>query len=193
MTLSRRGFLRVTYGTAALATAATVGQTFTPLKDVSLLSPRVPGTGPQGLPVNRTAKDAKIVTDAYRLVVEGPRPFVLTLEELQRMPQHQARLPIACVEGWSAMATWTGVRVRDLLDRAGVPHDTRIRVESLEAVGSYRESVLDTAHARDGLTLLALRLHGDVLAPDHGYPVRLIAADRPGVLQTKWVARLGPA
>ena len=48
-------------------------------------------------------------------------------------------------------------------------------------------------HVRSPLTLLATRLNGQVLDADHGYPVRLIAPDRPGVLQTKWVQRVRPA
>ena len=44
--------------------------------------------------------------------------------------------------------------------------------------------------ADDPLTLLALQLNGEPLAIDHGYPGRLIAPNRPGVLQTKWVSRL---
>jgi DMSO/TMAO reductase YedYZ molybdopterin-dependent catalytic subunit len=43
---------------------------------------------------------------------------------------------------------------------------------------------------RDPLTLIALRVGGEVLHPDHGYPARLIAPNRPGVLQTKWVGRI---
>ena len=39
-------------------------------------------------------------------------------------------------------------------------------------------------------TLLALELNGEALDLDHGYPVRLIAPDRPGVLQTKWIHRV---
>lgn len=192
MTLSRRGFLRATYGAAAVATVATVGQTVSPLKDVSLLAPRVPDVGPQGLPVNRSAKDARIEQPLdYRLVVAGgSTPLSLTLDDLRAMAQHTVDLPIACVEGWSAMASWTGVRVRDLLDQAGIPHHKRVVVDSLEQRGSYRSSVLDHSHARDALTLLALKVHGEELAIDHGYPVRLIAPDRPGVLQTKWVWRL---
>jgi DMSO/TMAO reductase YedYZ molybdopterin-dependent catalytic subunit len=49
---------------------------------------------------------------------------------------------------------------------------------------------LPAAHAADPLTLLALRINGAVLDPDHGYPCRIIAPSRPGVLQTKWVTRL---
>ena len=42
----------------------------------------------------------------------------------------------------------------------------------------------------DDRTLLALALDGEPLSLDHGFPARVIAPDRPGVLQTKWVARI---
>jgi DMSO/TMAO reductase YedYZ molybdopterin-dependent catalytic subunit len=45
-------------------------------------------------------------------------------------------------------------------------------------------------YASDPSTLLALRLNGEPLSIDHGYPARVIAPARPGVLQTKWVRRL---
>lgn len=196
MTLSRRGFLRATYATSGIVTLATLGQTVTPLRHVSLLAPRRPDIGPQGFPVNRTAKDAGVLEQlagGYALTVLGPRPVTLTLTELQAMPQHQVRLPIACVEGWSAMRTWSGVRLRDLLDLVGVSRDSHVMVDSMEKSGNYRASRLDPHQARHNLTLLALRVNGEVLDPDHGYPLRLIAADRPGVLQTKWVRMVGPA
>jgi DMSO/TMAO reductase YedYZ molybdopterin-dependent catalytic subunit len=50
--------------------------------------------------------------------------------------------------------------------------------------------VLSPAHAGDGDTLLALFLDGEPLHLDHGFPVRLIGPNRPGVLQTKWVSEL---
>jgi DMSO/TMAO reductase YedYZ molybdopterin-dependent catalytic subunit len=50
--------------------------------------------------------------------------------------------------------------------------------------------VLQANFAADDRTLLALGLAGEPLALDHGYPCRLIAPNRPGVLQTKWVERL---
>jgi DMSO/TMAO reductase YedYZ molybdopterin-dependent catalytic subunit len=55
---------------------------------------------------------------------------------------------------------------------------------------SYRAADVSATHANDRDTLLALRLNGEELHLDHGYPVRLIGPNRPGVLQTKWVARL---
>jgi DMSO/TMAO reductase YedYZ molybdopterin-dependent catalytic subunit len=44
--------------------------------------------------------------------------------------------------------------------------------------------------ARDPDTLLATHVNGEPLHLDHGYPLRLIGPDRPGVMQTKWVTRL---
>ena len=188
----RRGFLLAVGAAVAGVTVLTVGQTVRPLAPLALLAPRKPDVGPQGLPVNRTAVGARIQPAGpdYRLRVEGPRPYELSLAELRALPQHAATLPIACVEGWSASGHWRGVRLRDLLDRAGAPAGASVRVSSLERNGLYRESTVDGAHATDGLTLLALELNGEPLSLDHGSPVRLIAPNRPGVLQTKWVARV---
>jgi DMSO/TMAO reductase YedYZ molybdopterin-dependent catalytic subunit len=181
---------------AGLITLLTVGQTVRPLAPAALLAPRRPGTGPQGLPVNRTAGAAGVLPmvrdPAYRLVVAGPAgEQSLDLAALTALPQHTAVLPIACVEGWSSTATWTGVRLRDLVALAGGDPDRAwVEVESLQATGRYRASTVDPPHTRSPLTLLALRLGGETLHVDHGYPVRLIAPDRPGVLQTKWVGRI---
>ncbi|WP_210586821.1 molybdopterin-dependent oxidoreductase [Streptomyces sp. GESEQ-35] len=181
-------------GTAVGAvTLFTAGQSITPLKDLALLAPRDPDVGPQGLPVNRTARSAGVTEEAvrdWRLRVEGPTPYELTLDELRAMPQHRVELPIACVEGWSKSAHWEGVRIKDLLARAGLPDGARLRIVSLQRRGGYGVTEMDHPYTRDDLTLLALRLNGATLAPDHGYPARIIAPNRPGVVQTKWVTRL---
>ncbi|MEV7580483.1 molybdopterin-dependent oxidoreductase [Streptomyces erythrochromogenes] len=188
----RQLLLGVTAAVGAV-TLTTVGQSVTALGALELFGPRSPAHGPQGLPVNRTAAAAR-VTEAsladWRLTVAGPRPYVLTLDELRAMPQYEVTLPIACVEGWSKSAHWTGVRVRDLLERAGGGPRARARVVSLEEAGAYRVMEMGRLYAQDPLTLLALRLNGEVLSLDHGYPARIIAPNRPGVLQTKWVGRL---
>ena len=189
---------RVLIGSTALAvlavTAATLGESVTSLRFLDLLAPRSPHDGPQDVPINRTAAQAGVLESAtdpgWALEVNGPRPFRLTLEELSALPQYRSRLPIACVEGWSVDADWQGVRLRDLLARAGVPSGSAIRVVSLERHGGYAQTLMPHEYANDPLTLLALRLNGEPLSIDHGYPARVIAPARPGVLQTKWVSRL---
>jgi DMSO/TMAO reductase YedYZ molybdopterin-dependent catalytic subunit len=183
--MSRRAFLRTTYLATGVAVVATAGATVPLLRNVSPLSWRT-DRGPQGLPVNRTAKAAGVTWDPnWRLEINGTR---LSLADLEALPQRTADLPIACVEGWSQSATWTGVPVADLLRLAGADPDRPVRVTSLERKGAYRTSVLPATHT--GNTLLALRLNGEQLALDHGFPCRIIAPSRPGVLQTKWVHRL---
>ncbi|MFJ6934735.1 molybdopterin-dependent oxidoreductase [Streptomyces sp. NPDC101132] len=189
----RRALLLGVGAAVGAVTVTTVGQSFTPLGALDLLAPRHPGYGPQGVPVNRTARAAGVTAAAvrgWRLEVLGPEPYGLTLAELAALPQHRVRLPIACVEGWSVDAHWTGVRIRDLLARAGAPRGSGLRVVSLEVAGAYRVTDMGREYADDPLTLLALRLNGEVLSADHGHPARIIAPNRPGVLQTKWVTRL---
>jgi hypothetical protein len=192
----RRRFLgAVAFGSTAL-TVATIGQTFRPLRRLSVLAPRDPQIGPQGLPVNKTARSAGIrasdIDGSYRLRITGrvTRDVVLSLADLQAMPQHSAELPIACVEGWSASALWTGVRLRDLLQRAGAADGAGVDVGSIQDRGLFRASTVTADVANDPDTLLALRLDDEALALDHGYPVRLIGPNRPGVHQTKWVKEL---
>jgi DMSO/TMAO reductase YedYZ molybdopterin-dependent catalytic subunit len=190
----RRAFVLAAGLAVGVVTLSTVGQTLSPLARVSVLGPRIPGVGPQGLPVRQTATRAGVtdVGEEYRLVVEGPNRLELSLADLRAFPQRTERLPITCVEGWSADATWSGVRLGDLLEEAGLPRDTEVTVESLQTGGLYRVSTVSAPHARSSRTLLALQLDGEPLAPDHGYPARLIAPNRPGVMQTKWVTRVAP-
>ncbi|GGK80589.1 molybdopterin-dependent oxidoreductase [Mangrovihabitans endophyticus] len=192
---TRRRLLGAVGAAAGVITVATVGQTVAPLSGISLLAPRRPDTGPQGLPVNKSAAGARVrraaLDPGYRLRISGPRPVALSLADLAALPQHTATLPITCVEGWSASATWSGVRLRDLAKMAGVdPEHAVAEVESLEAAGRYRTSSVAAPHLRDPLTLIALRLDGSDLHLDHGYPARLIAPNRPGVMQTKWLSRI---
>ncbi len=65
-----------------------------------------------------------------------------------------------------------------------------MHVESLEQHSPYRITAVNHGQAHDPDTLLATHLDGEVLSPDHGYPLRLIGPGRPGVNQTKWVTRV---
>jgi DMSO/TMAO reductase YedYZ molybdopterin-dependent catalytic subunit len=192
----RRTFLATVFAAGGAVTLFTIGQTVSPLRKLALLAPRRPDTGPQGFPVNRTAATAGVVGAArspdYRLTVDGKvrRKLAFTREELLSMPQHEATLPISCVEGWSTTQRWRGVRVRDLLARAGADSAAEVRVHSLQQRRAYRFSDLSRWHAHDPDTLLALEVNGEPLGIDHGYPLRLIGPNRPGVMQTKWVTRL---
>ncbi|MGL5819062.1 MAG: molybdopterin-dependent oxidoreductase [Phycicoccus sp.] len=191
---TRRALLRATWLSAGVAVLATSAAEVPGLRRVALLATRS-GTGPQGIPVNRSALAAgvrgRIDDPAWRLRLIGPAGTrELSLADLRTLPQRSAVLPIACVEGWSASGSWAGVPVRELVALVGGGPDDDVIVRSMQTRGAWRESRLPANFAADPDSLFALDLGGEPLHPDHGYPCRLIAPARPGVLQTKWVGEV---
>jgi Oxidoreductase molybdopterin binding domain len=189
--ISRRGMLTAAGAGVAVVVITSVGQTLTPLEPLGLLAARQWTKGPQGVPVNRTADQAHVMAAAtaadWMLEVVGPRPYTLTSADLESRAIHQARLPISCVEGWSVGATWRGLSLLEIVQQAGGATDSRVQVLSLEPVG-YNHSFVEGPQL--AAALLATHLNGERLNVDHGYPLRLIAPNRPGVLNTKWLARI---
>jgi DMSO/TMAO reductase YedYZ molybdopterin-dependent catalytic subunit len=196
-TISRRGVLALVGGAAGLLTVLTAGQTVSDrLRPTALLSPRGRsyGSGPNDFQVNRTAAAAGVETAAqgpgWSLQLLGPTEVRLSREDLLAMPQHTAELPIACVEGWSTVQTWTGVRLRDLAARAGAVDVQSARVVSLERAGAFSRASLGGQAVREPDAMLALRVNGVDLSLDHGYPARIIVPALPGVHNTKWVSTI---
>lgn len=201
-TVSRRGALWFVGGGSLLMFATNAGRSFDgPLRATAVLSPHggpEPGNGPNGFQINKTAAHvgidpAETRDDAWRLVVRGRAGTLrLSRADLLAMEQHSAALPIACVEGWSTSDQWwRGVRLRDLAARAGFEEDPPdVFVESLQRSGAFRSGALRANQVADPRALLALSVNGEALSPDHGYPARIIVPAAPGVLNTKWVARM---
>jgi DMSO/TMAO reductase YedYZ molybdopterin-dependent catalytic subunit len=194
-TMSRRMLLAAVAGGSLTLVGLTAGESIGGwFRRTALLAPRGLSVKPGTLPVNRTAKAAGVsaahVGASYRFTLTGARTITLTREQLLAMPQHTAVLPIACVEGWSYAAAWTGVRLADLVHLAGMSRPALAEVESIEPHGSFRHSSLSGAQATDPQSLLALRLNGADLPLDHGYPARVIVPNLPGVHNTKWVSAI---
>ena len=192
-TISRRGLFAFAGGASLLLVAANVGQTIGgPLRSLAFLAPRR-----EDFPVNRTAARAQItaamVGPAYQLTLTGGGTEVLLDRgELLALPQHTARLPIACVEGWTTTQEWTGVRLVELVRTAGLdPGDVLdALVRSLQPRGVLSKASLNGAQVRDPDSMLALRVNGADLPLDHGYPARIIVPALPGVHNTKWVGSI---
>ena len=200
-TVSRRGALGLVGGGSLLLFGTTVGQDFDGLRWSAVLAPHGgadPGSGPGGFQINKTAAYAGISAversaEAWRLTVSGRTgPVRLSRADLLRLPLHSSALPIACVEGWSTSDQWwRGVRLRDLAALVGYEGDPPdVFVESLQRHGAFRRAALRANQVADPRSLLALFVNGEDLTPDHGHPARIIVPAAPGVLNTKWVARL---
>jgi DMSO/TMAO reductase YedYZ molybdopterin-dependent catalytic subunit len=132
---------------------------------------------------------------AYRLIVDGAveRPQALTLAQLQRMPQQTQITRHDCVEGWSVIGKWTGVRLGELLAAVGLRPDARyvvFRCMDNDGSGNLYYESLDLHQASHPQALLALRLNDAALDPDHGAPVRLRVPTQLGYKSAKWIARI---
>ncbi len=194
-TISRRGVLGLLGATTGAVFLTTVGQSAGgPFRQIALFAPRGRGeVGPGRFPVNKTAKVARItpemVGDGWRLKLTGPggRAVELTRADLLAMEQRTYDLPIACVEGWSSTQTWTGVRLADLAALVGATSPRTMRVVSLQPRGAFKQTTIGRAQVAADESLLALKVGGEDLPLDHGYPARVIVPALPGVHCTKWV------
>ncbi|WP_263089981.1 molybdopterin-dependent oxidoreductase [Curtobacterium sp. RIT-PI-V] len=193
--IARRGFFGGVTAAVVGVVALTAGQSSKLAEPFNVFGARQRGLGANGLPVNRTARAAGVLASAtaadWTLTVVGPdvtRTFVRA--ELVALGTTEVDLPISCVEGWSQMGSWKGVRMRDLLGAVQAEPGSHVRVTSLERHGGYRIMDMGPEYAEDPTTLVALELNGSTLDLDHGFPARIIAPGRPGVLQTKWIEKI---
>ncbi|MGZ3508562.1 MAG: molybdopterin-dependent oxidoreductase [Vulcanimicrobiaceae bacterium] len=132
---------------------------------------------------------------SYKLVVDGAvrAPQAFTLAQLQQMPQRRDITRHDCVEGWSAIAQWDGVRVADVLAAVQPRADAKFVVfhsmDRDQQGTPYYES-LNLDQAMHPQALLALRMNGRPVPADHGAPVRLRVPTQLGYKSAKWVRRI---
>jgi DMSO/TMAO reductase YedYZ molybdopterin-dependent catalytic subunit len=154
---------------------------------------------------------------SWRLQIDGcvERPLSLTFDELTAMPERTVFATVECAGNgrsflqpraagvqWGAgaigHAEWTGVPVRDLLEKAGLKsdvveivfegHDRGSEPDHPEPMDFARSLPLKKALQPD--TLLVYRMNGELLEPNHGYPLRLFVPGWYGVASVKWLKRV---
>ena len=130
----------------------------------------------------------------WRLAIDGRvnKPLSLSMSQLLRLPQRTQVTRHDCVEGWSAIAEWQGVRLGPLLAAAGLQPDARFVVfHCADDFGGtpYYESI-DMVDAFHPQTILAHRINGEALPVANGAPLRLRVERQLGYKQAKYVMRV---
>lgn len=130
----------------------------------------------------------------YALQVTGlvETPLSIPYAELTALPARTQITRHDCVEGWSAIAKWTGVPVKFLLDRAGLKPEARYIVFHCADANDgspYYESfdLLDAYHPQ---TILAWNLNDEPLPVPNGAPLRLRVERQLGYKHAKYVQRI---
>jgi DMSO/TMAO reductase YedYZ molybdopterin-dependent catalytic subunit len=116
------------------------------------------------------------------------RPTVLTLAQLRAMPRTDMRVQHHCVEGWSAVASWHGVRLREIARLAEI--DRRVRFVEFRSFDSGYWSSWDLDSALHPQTLLAYGFNGRPLLADHGAPLRVYSAVKLGYKNVKYLTEV---
>jgi DMSO/TMAO reductase YedYZ molybdopterin-dependent catalytic subunit len=130
------------------------------------------------------------VRGVWRLEVSGAvrKPLSLTLQDLQKLPRRTQRVNHYCVEGWTAVAVWSGVRVSDIAKAAQITDDADyVDFQSFDS--GYHES-WDIDSALHPQTLIAYGMDGHFLGADHGAPARVHSPVKLGYKSTKYLTRV---
>jgi DMSO/TMAO reductase YedYZ molybdopterin-dependent catalytic subunit len=127
---------------------------------------------------------------AWRLEVGGAvrTPLSLSLEDLMKMRSTTQKVDHFCVEGWTARAEWTGVRMSEIARVAGATPDAQF-VDFQSFDSGYHES-WDIESALHPQTLVAYGMDRAMLGPGHGAPARVHSPVKLGYKNTKYLTRI---
>jgi hypothetical protein len=145
--------------------------------------------GPGDFPVEVLFGKESIDRSTWRLQLAGAvrEETSLSYAQIAALPAVTKNIRLSCVSGWSAVPTWTGPRVRDVLSLAGF--DVAAESVNFHSVSGYGF----TWHINPLLgddALLATHVNGAELSENHGFPVRLIVPGYPGQNMVKQLDRI---
>jgi DMSO/TMAO reductase YedYZ molybdopterin-dependent catalytic subunit len=145
--------------------------------------------------VDESIIDPNVDRASWRLRVEGlvGRPVTLNYDELLAMPATEQYVTLQCISnlvGGDLVGTakWTGVPLRQVLERAGGVGRGAVRVV-FHAVGGYSDS-LPLAKALEPATMVAYGMNDRSLPRAHGFPARVVAPGIYGMKNVKWLERI---
>jgi DMSO/TMAO reductase YedYZ molybdopterin-dependent catalytic subunit len=125
----------------------------------------------------------------YELILNGliENKEAWSLERLRALPQETQITRLICVEGWSMVGKWTGVRLSDFLRRVGA--DLSAKYVWFRCAEGYHSSI-DMPTALHPQTQMTLQFDGKELEPKYGYPMRIRIPTKLGFKNPKHVMEI---
>ena len=126
---------------------------------------------------------------SYKLQVGGlvDNKKSWTLEELYALPQEKQVTRHVCVEGWSAIGSWTGARLSDFLKRVGA--DTRAKYVWFRCAEGYSNTI-DMPTALHPQTQMTFKFDNEILPRAYGFPMKIRMPTKLGFKNPKYVMEM---
>ncbi|HEY3422084.1 MAG TPA: molybdopterin-dependent oxidoreductase [Methanocellaceae archaeon] len=130
-----------------------------------------------------------ISADSYTVSISGlvDNARTYSYQDLTALASYQKVVTLHCVEGWDATALWEGVSVKDMLDQAGIKPGAKTAIFYAQD-GDSTSFGIDDIKSQD--FMLAYKVNNILLTEQHGYPSRLVAAEKWGYKWIKWVTKI---
>jgi DMSO/TMAO reductase YedYZ molybdopterin-dependent catalytic subunit len=144
---------------------------------------------PEALLINTFDTAPQLNPQRFRLQIDGEvaHPLLLSLDAIAKMPLATMTIRHICVEGWSAIVQWAGIRLRDLVQQ--VQPAPTVRYVYFKSADGYYES-WDLNSVMHPQTLLAHQKNGQPLPVENGAPLRLASPIKLGYKQSKWITQI---
>jgi DMSO/TMAO reductase YedYZ molybdopterin-dependent catalytic subunit len=133
---------------------------------------------------------------SWRLAVGGlanrSDDLILTLDDIRQLPRTEMTTEFKCIEGWSTVVNWAGVRFSDLVAKV-IPGISPVDLPQYVAMTTPDKNYFvgwDIHSIMHPQTLLAYEMNGEPLRPEHGAPLRLASPTKYGIKQIKRIGRI---
>jgi DMSO/TMAO reductase YedYZ molybdopterin-dependent catalytic subunit len=144
--------------------------------------------------VSKNAFNPKVDGASWQVKIDGLVNNTLTfnLADLQKLPQKKVYHTLTCISNevggpYIGNAEWEGVPLRDLLAQAGIKSGAKTVI--FTCADGYKDSIALTK-AQEENTIFALKMNGERLTDDHGFPGRMLIPDIYGMKNAKWVTQI---
>jgi DMSO/TMAO reductase YedYZ molybdopterin-dependent catalytic subunit len=144
--------------------------------------------------VSKNLTDPTVSAQGWSLKVTGEveQPYTLSYQDLLALPMHQQYESLECISNdvggtYMSNALWEGVRLTDLLQKAGLKTGATKIV--LHAYDDYADSI-HLSKALEPTTLVAVRMNNATLPDGHGFPARMLVPGIFGMKHVKWLTQI---
>jgi DMSO/TMAO reductase YedYZ molybdopterin-dependent catalytic subunit len=142
----------------------------------------------EGLHITGTPIDINIETYSLNITGLVEREISLTFDQIKKMESVRMEIELICPGSFIDKGYWSGVRVMDVLNLAGIKNEAKF-AEFRDFKAGYRQSLPLEKLNGEGF-LIAYEFDDKEFSKYHGYPLRLVAKGEPGFFWVKWLGEV---